>query len=241
MQRVSQAVATTLRLMQAYAQPGMSTLELDEYGGSQLAQWGAKPAPNLAYGFPAHTCISINYEVAHGIPKQEKIMREGDLINIDVSAALNGYWADNGASFVLGTDLHNHQPLVDASRNILQTALAHIKGGVRISAVGKLIENAARRQGFNVIRNLVGHGVGRSLHEHPTEIPCFYDSSNRTRFARNTVVAVETFISTGAGYAYPTADGWTLTTRDGSYVAQHEHTILITDNEPVILTTGNGI
>jgi methionyl aminopeptidase len=241
LQRISQAVATTLRQMREYAQPGMTTKELDDYGGNMLAASGAKSAPRLTYGFPGWTCISVNKEVAHGIPSARKVLQQGDLVNIDVSAELDGYWADNGGSFVLGADIHQHQPLVDASRQILRTALSRIRGGVRIADIGGLIETEARKARFQVIKNLVGHGVGRSLHEEPKEIPCYYDRHNLKRFKKNSVVAVETFISTRATLVHQLNDGWTLAARDGSFVAQHEHTIVITDGRPIILTEANNI
>ncbi|QJX45504.1 type I methionyl aminopeptidase [Hymenobacter taeanensis] len=241
LQLISKAVGTTLKQMREYAQPGMTTKEVDEYGGSILAALGAKSAPRLTYGFPGWTCISVNNEVAHGIPSDRKVLHEGDLVNVDVSAELGGYWADNGGSFVLGTDIHRHQPLVDASRQILRTALSRIRGGVRIADIGGLIEKEARKSGYRVIKNLVGHGIGRSLHEEPTEIPCYYDRYNLKRFKKNAVVAVETFISTRATLAHQLNDGWTLATTDGSFVAQHEHTIVITDDQPIILTEANDI
>ncbi|TGE28145.1 type I methionyl aminopeptidase [Hymenobacter metallicola] len=241
LQRISQAVGITLKQMREYARPGITTKELDDYGGSILAELGAKSAPRLTYGFPGWTCISVNNEVAHGIPSARKVLQEGDLVNVDVSAELGGFWADNGGSFVLGQDLHNHQPLVDASRQILRTALSRIRGGVRIADIGGLIESEARKAGFRVIKNLVGHGVGRSLHEEPSEIPCYYDRHNLKRFKKNSVVAVETFISTRASIAHQLNDGWTLATKDGSFVAQHEHTIVITDGPPLILTEANQI
>lgn len=237
----SEAVANTLKLMREYACPGMTTKQLDEYGGSILKQYGAKSAPKATYGFPGWTCISLNTEIAHGIPSRDKILKEGDLVNIDVSAELQGYWADNGSSFVLGNDIHNHAPLVEASRKILIKAIGQIKGGVRIADIGRLIETEAKKNGYRVIKNLVGHGIGRSLHEEPHEIPCYYDPFNRKRFKKNAVVAIETFISTKAVYAHEKGDGWTYITQDGSFVAQHEHTIIVTENKPIILTTANGI
>lgn len=242
LQQISAAVATTLQQMRAYAQPGMSTKELDEYGGQLLTALGARSAPRLAYNFPGWTCISVNQEVAHGVPTARTILQEGDLVNIDVSAEKDGYWADNGGSFVLGADVNQHQPLVDASRQILRTAISRIRGGVRIADIGGLIEAEARKAGFRVIKNLVGHGIGRSLHEEPKEIPNFYDRYNLKRFKKNSVVAVETFISTRASIAHQlNNDGWTLATKDGSFVAQHEHTLVVTDGQPLILTEANGI
>jgi methionyl aminopeptidase len=239
--KVSEAVANALKLMREYAQPGMSTKELDEYGGAILTQYGARSAPRETYGFPGWTCISLNNEIAHGIPAAGKILKEGDLVNIDVSAELDGYWADNGRSFVLGTDVHNHNPLVEASQKILLKAISQIKGGVKIADIGRLIETQAKKSGYRVIKNLVGHGIGRSLHEEPHEIPCYYDPFNKNRFKKNSVVAIETFISTKAVYAHEKGDGWTYVSRDGSFVAQHEHTILVTEDKPVILTASNGI
>jgi len=239
--KISEAVAITLKQMRDYAKPDMSTEELDHFGGKVLTEMGAKSAPRLTYGFPGWTCISINNEVAHGVPSSQKILSEGDLINIDVSAELDGFWADNGGSFVLGKDIHGHQHLVDISKYILQKAISNIKGGLKISAIGQLIETEAKKAGYKVIKNLTGHGVGRSLHEEPYEIANYPDRSNTTRFKKNSVVAIETFISTRSTIANTQADGWTLVGDKGGYVAQHEHTIIVTDGHPIILTAKNEI
>tara|TARA_R110002049_G_scaffold93815_4_gene231578 strand:- start:1390 stop:2154 length:765 start_codon:yes stop_codon:yes gene_type:complete len=241
MKKISAVVGTTLKLMREYAKVGMSTKELDEYGGSILKSYGAKSAPYETYGFPGYACISVNEEAAHGIPSEKRILKEGDLVNIDVSAELNGFWSDNGGSFVLGKDIHNHQPLVDASKNILRKAISNIKGGVKISEIGYLIETEAKKSGFKVIKNLAGHGVGRSLHEKPENILNYRVKSNRERFKKNTTVAIETFISTNSTVAVELNDGWTLVGNKGGYVTQHEQTILITNKIPVILTESNEI
>jgi len=241
MQQISNAVAETLKQMRAHAAPGMTAKELDDFGGAILNSLGAKSAPRLTYDFPGWTCISVNNEIAHGIPTEEKVLKEGDLINIDVSAELNGFWADNGGSFILGEDLNDLQPLVDASKQILRKAINQIKGGVKIADIGKLIETEARKSGYKVIKNLAGHGVGRSLHEEPHDILNCYDRFNNTRFRKNSVVAIETFIATASTYADQQEDGWTLVGNKGGYVAQHEHTIMVTDGKPVILTAVNDI
>lgn len=241
MKKVSEVVGTTLKLMREYAKIGMSTKELDDYGSEILKGYGAKSAPFETYGFPGYTCISVNNEVAHGIPSKNKILKEGDLINIDVSAELNGFWSDNGGSFIIGKDINNHQPLVDASKRILQKAINHIKGGVKIADVGYLIETEAKKSGFKVIKNLAGHGVGRSLHEKPENILNYRVKSNRERFKKNTTVAIETFISTTSTIAMESNDKWTLIGNKGGYVTQHEQTILVTDDIPVILTKSNEI
>lgn len=241
MQKVSEAVAYALNKMRQYAQPGMTTNELDEYGGKILAGFGAQSAPRLTYGFPGWTCISVDNEFCHGIPSNKRILKEGDLINIDVSAELNGFWADNGGSFVIGADIHQHQKLVDASKEILRKAIHSIKGGVRIADIGNLIETEAKKRGYRVIKNLGGHGIGRSLHEQPDELLNYRNRHDQRRFRKNSVVAIETFISTTSTYTKELSDGWTLVGNNGGYMAQHEHTLVVTDGEPLILTENNGI
>jgi methionyl aminopeptidase len=236
MKKVSEAVAYTLSEMCRYAQPGMTTKELDNFGAKILLSFGAKSAPFEAYGFPGWTCISVNNEFCHGIPSDKKILKEGDLVNIDVSAELDGFWSDNGNSFVLGKDINHHQKLVDASKQILHKAISHIAGGVRISHIGHIIETEAKKQGYKVIKNLTGHGIGRSLHEEPREIANYKDRYNLARFKKNSVLAIETFITTHSTYAETLKDGWTLVGNKGGFMAQHEHTIVVTDNEPIILT-----
>ncbi|PSL43139.1 methionine aminopeptidase type I [Chitinophaga niastensis] len=241
MKRISEVVAITLKEMRNYAKPGMTAKEVDDFGGDILNRLGAKSAPRLTYGFPGWTCISVNKEIAHGIPSATKVLQEGDLVNIDVSAELDGFWSDNGGSFVLGKDIHQHQPLVNASKAILYKAIHHIKGGVKVSDIGRLIETEAKKSGYRVIRNLAGHGVGRSLHEAPDDILNCYVRFNNTRFKKNTVVAIETFIATESSFANEGKDGWTLIGNNGGFVAQHEHTIVVTEGKPVILTAANDI
>jgi methionyl aminopeptidase len=235
------AVAVTLRKMREYAQVGMSTKELDDYGYSILQSFKANPAPKKDYNFPGYTCISVNDEVCHGIPSTSTILQEGDLVNIDVSAELNGYYGDNGGSFILGKDHRNLTPLVDASQEILHLAIRKISNRVKISDVGGFIEKEAKKRGFQVIKNICGHGIGRKLHEEPKEIPCFKDRFIRERFRKNSVIALETFISTRAQYVYETSDGWTMKAKDNSFVAQHEHTLIVTEGKPIVLTKANGI
>ncbi len=241
MQKASEAVAYTLKEMTNYAQPGMTTKELDEFGAKVLSDFGAKSAPYLTYGFPGWTCISVDNEFCHGIPTEERVLKEGDLINIDVSAELNGFWADNGGSFIIGEDVHQHQKLVDASKNILEKAINSIKGGIKIADIGWLMETEAKKRGFKVIKNLAGHGIGRSLHEQPDDLLNYKNRYDSRRFKKNSVVAIETFISTTSSLAVELNDGWTMVGNKGGYMAQHEHTIIVTDGKPVILTEMNGI
>ncbi|RZL39799.1 MAG: type I methionyl aminopeptidase, partial [Pedobacter sp.] len=223
MQKASEAVAFALKEMCNYAKPGISTKQLDDYGAKILADFGAKSAPLVTYNFPGCTCISVNEVICHGIPSDKIILKEGDLINVDVSAELNGFFSDNGNSFIIGEDIHQHQKLVNASKEILHKAIHNIKGGVRISDIGFLIESEAKKRGYKVIKNLTGHGIGRKLHEAPSEIACYKDRYNLTRFKKNSVVAIETFISTDSTYADTLGDGWTMVGNNGGFMAQHEH------------------
>jgi methionyl aminopeptidase len=241
MQKAAEAVAYTLKEMTRYARPGMTTKALDEYGAKILASYGARSAPMLTYGFPGYNCISIGKEFCHGIPSDKRVLKEGDLINIDVSAELDGFWADNGGSFVLGNDIHQHQELVDASKFILKKAIESISGGVLIADIGNIIETEAKKRGYKVVKNLGGHGIGRSLHEQPDELLNFRNRYDKRKFRKNSVVAIETFISTASTYADTLDDDWTLVGNKGGYMAQHEHTIVVSEKEPIILTQANGI
>lgn len=241
MKKASAAVAQTLKEMRNYVKIGMSTKHVDDYGKKILSSFGAKSAPYLTYGFPGTTCISVNNEFCHGIPSTNRIFQEGDLINIDVSAELNGFWADNAGSFVLGEDIHQHQKLIDASKQILHKAIFAIKGGVKISDIGHLMEIEAKKYGFMVIKNLGGHGIGRSLHEEPDELMNYKNRFDQRRFKKNSVVAIETFISTISSQAITLNDGWTMVGNKGGYMAQHEHTIVITGENPIVLTQLNDI
>lgn len=242
MQAISDIVALTLRKMIDYTKIGMSTLELDAYGKTIFDSHGAVSAPIKAYGFPGNTCISVNSVIAHGIPNEETILKNGDLINIDVSAELNGYYSDNGCSFILGDDIQGLQPLVDASKKILNHAISIISGGTKIAEVGKLIENQSKNAGYKVIKDLGGHGIGRKLHEDPDGIMNYYVAEDKIRrFRKDSVVAIETFIATKSNHIITAEDGWTLTGDKGGFVAQHEHTLLITSGKPIVLTALNGI
>lgn len=241
MMKIGKIVATTLKAMQTYAKPGMTTKELDDFGAEILQTYGARSAPALSYGFPGCTCISVNNEVAHGIPSAKRVLQEGDLVNIDVSAELNGFWADNGSSFILGKDIHKKMHLIHTSKRILQMAINRIRGGVRIADIGEVMEREAKKEGYKVIKNLAGHGIGKSLHEEPDNILNYKDRFDRRRFKKNSVVAIETFIATDSTLAVEQPDGWTLVGNKGGYAVQHEHTIVVTDGKPLILTAENGV
>jgi len=234
LQAVGRVVAETRRRMAAAIEPGMTTAELDEIGRRCLEEHGARSAPELTYAFPAATCISINDAAAHGIPGAQ-VIQMGDLVNIDISAELDGFFADTGASFAAGpTDTRSRQ-LCEYGQRALAAALAKVRSGSEFRSLGRAIGQVARRGGFTVIADLGGHGLGQSLHEAPEFIPSG-PSRDRRRFQRGSVVAIEPFLSDGATRIWEDADGWTLRTRGGQRAVQYEHTVVVTDGRPIILT-----
>ncbi|TGK08979.1 type I methionyl aminopeptidase [Leptospira fletcheri] len=235
LRKVGRIVADTIKLMIANASPGITTKSLDKIARSYFESFGARSAPEITYNFPGATCISVNHEVAHGIPGP-RVLREGDLLNVDVSLELGGYFADAGYSICLSPARQNLVNLCDASHTILLQTIHSLRSGNRINKIGSTIETEAKKQGYQVIRNLTGHGTGRRLHEEPVNIVNYRDPRDLRLLSKGMVLAVETFISTGAKLAIESNDGWTLKTPDQSYVAQFEHTIIITEQEPILLT-----
>ncbi|MFW5748620.1 MAG: type I methionyl aminopeptidase [Chloroflexota bacterium] len=220
--------------MAGHLAPGITTKELDAIGAAFLKKHGARSAPILAYRFPGHTCISINDEAAHGIPG-DRVIQPGDLVNIDVSAEKNGYWGDTGSSFGVPPVSPQKQALLDATRKALDIAIEHARAGVPISEIGRAVEGFARKQGFQVIEELGGHGVGRHIHEKPS-VPHHYNKRARQRLKEGQVITLEPFLTTGARHIKTMPDGWTLKTVDGSLSAQFEHTVVITNDKPILVT-----
>ena len=208
---------------------------LKAIGRLLLEAEGARSAPQVMYRFPGATCISVSPVIAHGIPDNHEL-REGELIHIDVSAELDGYYADTGASMVVSKHERNLEKLLDATRATLTKALHAAKAGNPLSGIGRTVQNEARRHGFNVIYDLTGHGIGRKLHESPKEILNFYNPADRRILNEGLVLAIEPFLTTGIGHVVEERDGWALRTMDRTIAAQFEHTIIVTKNEPIILT-----
>jgi len=232
--KIGRIVGLTLRHMLGQVRTGMSTAELDAIGEAFLKSHGARSAPILAYNFPGYTCISINDEAAHGIPG-ERVIQPGDMVNIDVSAELNGYWADNGASMIVPPVSPEKQRLCDYTKKALEAAIDAARAGQPIHAVGRIIENVARSGHYSTIRELPGHGVGRHIHEKPS-IPNYFERRANQKLTEGLVITLEPFLSTGKGRIKTDPDGWTLRTTDGGLVAQYEHTVIITKDRPILVT-----
>lgn len=229
------AVATALKTMQDSIEIGITTRELDAIGREVLEEFGALSAPESDYGFPGATCISVNEEVAHGIPGDRRI-KAGDLVNLDVSASLNGYYADTGATIAFRCTDERLLELRDCSRRALHLALKSACANRPIRGVGQAIEGEAKRCGFTTVKNLSGHGTGSRLHEPPDGLVSYDEPRTRGTLKKGMVLAIETFVSTKGRYAHELEDGWTLVTGDGSFVAQFEHTVVVQEGEPLILT-----
>ncbi|TXD37209.1 type I methionyl aminopeptidase [Lujinxingia vulgaris] len=239
LRRIGSIVAETIQEMADHLKAGMTTGELDAIGRAYLEKHGARSAPELVYNFPGATCISVNHRAAHGIPGDLEIA-DGDLVNIDVSAELDGFFGDSGASFGVGTITEEQQALLSATEEALEKAMSMARHGRPIQMVGRVVETMARKRGFTVIRNLGGHGIGRSLHEKPSFIPHFYDRSEKRRFKEGMVLTLEPFLAMGAKEVEDSDDGWTLLTENRGLVAQFEHTMVITRDEPIVLTRRAG-
>ncbi|MGQ2978619.1 MAG: type I methionyl aminopeptidase [Polaromonas sp.] len=235
LQRIGKIVSSVLHDMLDAAEPGMTTRELDALGAQWLEQHGARSAPQLTYNFPGATCISINEEAAHGIPG-DRIIRAGDVLNVDVSAELKGYFADTGGTRVVPPTNPQKTRLCHATRTALAQAMKHARAGQPLNGIGAAIERTAKAYGFKVIENLASHGVGRALHEAPEHIPGYFDPADRRILKEGMVITIEPFLSTRSRVVTETADGWTLVGAPGNLSAQYEHTMIITRGEPMVVT-----
>jgi methionyl aminopeptidase len=238
LKRIGHIVWYVLQEMLDAMRPGMTTAELDAYGAKLLTVHGARSAPQVTYDFPGATCISINEEIAHGIPGDRRI-EAGDLVNVDVSAELDGYFADTGGSRVVPPTRDIALRLCHATQVALDEAMLEARAGAPINRIGKAVERVARTHRFRVIRNLGGHGVGRALHEEPEFIGGHFDARDKRILEEGMVITIEPFLSTKTTMAKTASDGWTLFGPQGSLSAQYEHTMIITRGRPLVLTRPN--
>ena len=232
--RIGQICGLALKTMLEKVEPGMTTAQLDDIGKAFLMHHNARSAPILAHKFPGWTCISINDEAAHGIPGSRQI-QPGDVVNIDVSAELEGYWADTASAMIVPPAQQDHKRLCKFTQRALDAGIQATRAGQRLNQIGKAVEGVARRGGYSIIRALPGHGVGRHLHEKPSVFN-FYYRRDKTKMTEGLVITIEPFLSLGNGRIYTDDDQWTLRAVDGSISAQYEHTVVITDGEPILVT-----
>jgi methionyl aminopeptidase len=228
--RVTTAI---LDALVGHLRAGVTTGDLDAIAAGILVRDGARSAPAMVYGFPGHVLISVNDEIVHGVPGRRRIAA-GDLVSLDVTVEKDGYVADAARSVVVGHGAATAAHLVAAAAAALACGVSVARAGVPVNEIGRAVQREVRRRGFAVVRGLCGHGVGRTIHEAP-EVPNVYDRSLRDVLTDGLVLTIEPMISAGSSYPVQSADGWTLRTRDGSLAAHCEHTLVITNGEPLIL------
>jgi methionyl aminopeptidase len=236
LQRVGHVVAFALEAMRRAVRPGLTTAELDAVGAAAFRRFGARSAPQLAYGFPGVNCISLNDEAVHGVPSGARVIREGDLVKIDVTAELDGYMADAACTVEAGTWTHAKQRLIRTAAVALLRGLRAARGGAPIREIGRAVNMEVTRRGYSVIPELAGHGIGRRIHEAPS-VPNYFDSTRTEVLTEGLVLTVEPIIAAGHGSVQRAPrDRWTLPTADGSLSAHVEHTVVITKERPLVLT-----
>ncbi len=234
MRKSGRIVAQVLWEMINHLRPGMTSVKLDEIAEKYFKMFKANSAPKRM-GFPCHTCISVNEIIAHGVP-DKRILRCGDKINIDVSAEHNGYYSDVAYTVIIGESAHETNPLLACAKRATLKAIDASIAGTPINEISKIIEQEVRQHGYTIIKNLCSHGVGKCLHAFPKNILNYHNAEETIVLEEGMFLAWEPYVSSGATRAIGTDNDWNLTTHDQSEVAQFEHTILVTNGKPEILT-----
>jgi len=234
MQAAAAVVKLMLQAMRQAVRPGITTGELDGIGAKVMRENGAQSAPAMVYGFPGTNCISVNDEAVHGIPGS-RVLQEGDLVKLDVTIEKNGYMADAAETVPVGQISEEKQKLIVCAERAFQKAMLVARAGFRVFEIGRAVEREVLRDGFAVIRELGGHGIGRTIHEAP-RVPNFADRSANQILSEGLVITIEPIISAGSGDAFEANDGWTVCTADRRPSAHYEHTLVITRGRPLVLT-----
>jgi methionyl aminopeptidase len=227
-------VAKALRAMAKEVHPGVTTAELCEIGSRVLTAHGARSSPPMVYGFPGDVCISVNDEVVHGIPG-DRVLQPGDLVKLDLTAEKDGFHTDSAVSIEVSPGTSKARELAHCAEKAFRQALRVAIPGNRTKDIGRAVEREVRRRGFSIIRELGGHGIGRTIHE-PPSVPNYADFSAQHKLTEGLVITIEPIIAAGAGEVSLDKDGWTYRTADRSLSAHYEHTVVITRGQPLLLT-----
>ena len=234
LERVGSLVALALREMEQATRPGLSTEQLDAIGAAFLRRHGARSAPQLSYDFPGFTCISVNEQIVHGVPGP-RVLAPGDVVKIDVTAELDGFVADAAITVTLAPVSAEARRLRKCAQRAFAKAMTVARAGNPIREIGRVIEEEVKRHDFAVVREMCGHGVGRSIHESPS-VPNYYSMMTRGTLTDGMVLAIEPIISARPSRVVEEPDGWTLRTHNGSLAAHYEHTVVIRDGAPILMT-----
>ncbi len=227
-------VARTLRALAKQVRPGVTTAELSEFGGRMLAKHGARSSPPMVYRFPGEVCISVNDEVVHGVPG-DRVIAPGDLVKLDLTAEKDGFHTDAAITVAVPPVSDCARKLTRCVERAFAKGLEMARPGNRTREIGRAVEREARRSGFEVIRELGGHGIGRTIHE-PPSVPNFADPFARVALTPGLVLTIEPIVAAGVGHVATAADGWTLRTVNGSLAGHFEHTLVVTNGAPILLT-----
>ena len=234
MREAGRLSALALKVGGEAVKPGVTTAEIDKVIYDFIMSQGATPSFLNLYGFPASACISVNDELIHGIPGN-RVIKEGDIVSIDVGACLDGYHGDNAATFVAGEASEEAQKLLDVTKQSLYKGIEMAIVGNRVGDISNAVQTYCEERGYSVVREFVGHGIGRDVHEDP-EVPNFGAAGHGPRLVNGMCIAIEPMINAGTRFVSTDSNGWTVRTKDGKLSAHFEHTIAITDNGPIILT-----
>ena len=229
-------VRMVLDAMKAEVRPGVTTRHLDEVGARVMQENGARSAPSMVYQFPGANCISLNDEAVHGIPGDRRL-KEGDLVKLDVTVEKDGYMADAAITVPVGRVSPQAEQLIACAERAFHKAMLVARAGFRVFEIGKIVDREVRKSGFSVIRELGGHGIGRTIHEAP-HVPNYPDPQARQVMNEGLVITVEPIISSGSGRVFTDKDGWTVRTSDHALSAHFEHTLVVTSGPPILLTAG---
>ena len=236
MRKSSKIVATVLSEIRDLVQPGMSTLDLDNYAEKRIREQGAKPSFKGYHGFPGSICSSINNEVVHGIPSKKKIINDGDLLKVDTGAFFNGYHGDSCITICVGKTSDEAIELSNVAKEALMLGIKQIKPKNKLLDIAGAIEDYVKSKGFSIVEDYTGHGVGRNLHEEPSVFNFRTNDLPNVTLREGMTIAVEPIVNLGTKYCKTLRDGWTVITKDGNLSAQWEHTVLVTKDGFEILT-----
>jgi methionyl aminopeptidase len=234
MKRAGQVTCLTLDALEAHVRVGVTTAELDAVAATIFSKYGSRSAPTLVYGFPGHVLLSVNDEIVHGVPGA-RALRRGDLLKLDVTVECDGYVADAARTVIIGRGSDTAARMIACVRAAFRAGLAVARAGTRVNEIGRAVDREVRHHGFRVVRGLSGHGVGRTIHEKPS-VPNEYDRFQTDVLTEGLVITIEPMISAGSPEPVQDTDGWAIRTQDGSLAAHHEHTLVVTQGEPILLT-----
>ena len=229
-------LGATIETLRAAVKPGISTGDLDQIAEDFIRSHdGATPAFKGLYGFPGSICASVNHEIVHGIPSKKRVLKDGDIISLDVGVGYKGYFSDSAATVPVGTISAEAQTLLDVTQRSLEAGIAAAKIGNHIGDIGAAVQAVVEAAGFSVVRDLVGHGIGVEFHEEP-QVPNYGKPKRREKLVAGLTLAIEPMVNAGSPQTRTLPDKWTIVTVDGSRSAHFEHTVAITDDGPRVLT-----